>query len=102
MSTRTRRPTAFALDDPNTVIIEEEPKTEVSAIAVEPYAATLTTPITSLSQPKKRFGWAKVFWSAAGGLVVLGLGLAVAQLVEDLFAHNEILGWTGLSLTAIA
>jgi putative membrane protein len=104
MSTRTRRPAAFALDDPSTIVIEEEPKVkgEIAPFAVEPYSAKIPPAIAALAQPPRRFGWTKVFWSAVGGLAVLALGLAVVQLVEDLFAHNDILGWIGVSLTAIA
>ena len=42
------------------------------------------------------FGWAGLFWTALGGLVVLGLGLGISNLVEDLFNRSASLGYIGL------
>jgi putative membrane protein len=43
-----------------------------------------------------------LFWGATAGLVLLGLGLAVVDLVEGLFARASWLGETGLSLAVLA
>ena len=43
-----------------------------------------------------------MFWSAAAGLTLLGLGLGVTRLIEDLFARSESLGYLGLALAAAA
>jgi putative membrane protein len=43
-----------------------------------------------------------LFWSALSGLVLMGLGLAVTSLVEDLFARAPWLGTIGLALALIA
>jgi putative membrane protein len=43
-----------------------------------------------------------MFWSALSGLVLMGLGLAVTKLVEDLFARAPWLGTIGLALALIA
>src|SRR4029077_10747249 len=48
------------------------------------------------------FPWGTVFWSAVGGLVLLGLGLSVTHLIEDLFARNEELGFIGLACALVA
>jgi putative membrane protein len=100
MSTRSRRPAAFTLNDPNAVVIEEETRASAEDIEImrQPYAVELATP----SRRRTRFPWARLFWSAIGGLGALSLGLAVAQLVEVLFARSDVLGWIGLSLAAIA
>ena len=50
----------------------------------------------------RRFRWGALFWSALGGLVSLGLGLAVARLIEDLFARSVTLGWISAALAALA
>jgi putative membrane protein len=42
-----------------------------------------------------------MFWSALSGLVVLSLGLAVTNLVEELFARAPWLGAVGLGLALI-
>jgi putative membrane protein len=55
-----------------------------------------------IAPPEPRFRWGTLFWSALGGLVLLGTGLAVAHLIEDLFARNESLGILGLVLTFTA
>ena len=43
-----------------------------------------------------------MFWSAVAGLTLLGLGLGVTRLIEDLFARSESLGYLGLALAAAA
>lgn len=46
--------------------------------------------------------WTGIFWSAAVGLISLGIGLEVTRLVDDLFAHAMILGYIGLALAGVA
>ncbi len=46
--------------------------------------------------------WGALLWSALGGLVALGVSLAVTRLVEDLFARSDTLGFLGLTLAALA
>jgi putative membrane protein len=43
-----------------------------------------------------------VFWTAIAGLVLLGTGLGIAHLIEDLFARSESLGWLGLGFASAA
>jgi putative membrane protein len=43
-----------------------------------------------------------VFWSAVAGLILLGLGLGVTRLIEDLFARSEGLGLLGLAFALAA
>ncbi|MGZ5852428.1 MAG: YcjF family protein, partial [Hyphomicrobium sp.] len=62
----------------------------------------LPVPIAPPSPPRRRFRWGAVFWSALGGLVALGLGLATVRLIEDLYARAEWLGSLGLGLAAVA
>ena len=42
-----------------------------------------------------RIPWGALFWSALSGLVLLALGLAVTNLIEDLFARAPWLGAVG-------
>ncbi len=51
---------------------------------------------------RRGFPWGAVFWSAVGGLVLLGVGLSVTQLIEDLFARSEGLGFLGLAFALAA
>jgi putative membrane protein len=69
----------------------------------EPESATLTIAIdTPIPSPRRRFLWGTLFWCAAGGLMLLAIGLAVAGLIEDLFARSQELGWLGLVLAILA
>jgi putative membrane protein len=43
-----------------------------------------------------------VFFTAIGGLVLLGLGLGIVNLIEDLFARSEGLGFLGLAFAFAA
>jgi putative membrane protein len=105
MNTLFRRPAAFELNDPNVVVSEADRDTSVEVIPVtlDHDIAVSATPIAvAISRSRNRFGWATVFWSALGGLTALGVGLAIARLVDDLYARSQALGWLGLSLAATA
>ncbi len=103
-----RRPAAFRLDDPRVVVRDADDDLGRLArgtiqITPEPDPALLPVPLEeTLLPPKRRSWWGTVFWSAAGGLVLLGTGLGVTRLVEDLFARNETLGWLGAVLALAA
>ena len=55
----------------------------------------LPVPVDAPLPPRRRFPWGAVFWSALGGLVTLGIGLATTRLIEDLYARADWLGWFG-------
>ena len=46
--------------------------------------------------------WLGIFVSALGGLVALGIGLAVERLISDLLAATPWLGWTAIAMAALA
>jgi len=109
MSERThhRKPATFKLDDPGVVVIDTDDKSRPSrgTVHVTPEADTSLLPV--LVEPpivpvQRGLRWGAVFWSAVGGLIVLGLGLGVTRLIEDLFARNEGLGFLGLALAFAA
>ena len=65
--------------------------------------ALLPVPVEVPLLPARRgFRWGAVFWTALGGLVLLGLGLGVTHLIEDLFARSESLGFVGLACACVA
>ncbi|MBA4788249.1 MAG: TIGR01620 family protein [Pseudomonadota bacterium] len=85
------RPQVFRLDEAGITFTEAEPVPEDAALPVavpEPAA-------------RARLNLGTLFWSGLGGLVSLGLGLAVSKLVEDLFARADWLGYTGLGFAAL-
>jgi putative membrane protein len=103
MNEQQRRPAAFRLDDPDVVVTPDRDRGHPGAvrIMVEPEAA-----LPAVSEPaaprRRRFPWGTLFWSSAGALAVLGLGLAVTRLIEDLFTRNAELGYIGTGLAAVA
>lgn len=62
-------------------------------------ADALTPPPAAKS--KHRFSFAKWLLLALGGLVSLGVGLTIDQLVRELFERNTWLGWAAAGLTLV-
>ena len=96
-----RRPATFKLDDPGVVVMDADDKSRPSRgtihVTPEPDSALLPVPLEPPILPARRgFRWGAMFWTALGGLVLLGLGLSTVRLIEDLFARSEGLGYLGL------
>jgi putative membrane protein len=107
MSEKTRRPATFKLDDENVVVVDaDEPgRAARGTVRITPEADPAQLPVPVEAQPiavRRRFGWGTLFWTATAGLVLLGSGLAIVKLIEDLFARSESLGWLGLGFAAAA
>lgn len=107
MSEAARRPATFRLDDPGVIVSPPDTETAPHQPA---NARVLVTPEPDLdataTEPrparKRRWAWGTLFWSALGGLVTLGAGLAVTRLIEDLYARAPWLGTFGLALAVLA
>jgi putative membrane protein len=103
-----RKPATFKLDDPRVVVMDPEAETgrpPRGTVQITPEAepALLPVPIDEPLLPaKKGFRWGALFWTSLGGLILLGLGLGVTQLIEDLFARSEGLGLLGLAFALLA
>jgi putative membrane protein len=107
MSERPRKPATFKLDDPGVVVMDPDeagrPARGTVRVTPETESALLPVPVEAPLLPAQRgFRWGTVFWAAVGGLVLLGLGLGVTQLIEDLFARSEGLGYLGLGFALAA
>jgi putative membrane protein len=107
MSERPRKPATFKLDDPGVVVMDPDeagrPARGTVRVTPETESALLPVPVEAPLLPVQRgFRWGTVFWAAVGGLVLLGLGLGVTQLIEDLFARSEGLGYLGLGFALAA
>jgi putative membrane protein len=107
MSERPRKPATFKLGDPGVVVMDpdEAGRPARGTVRVTPEAdpALLPVPVEAPFVPVQRgFRWGGVFWTAVGGLVLLGLGLSVVRLIEDLFARSEGLGYLGLGFALAA
>lgn len=101
-----RRPATFRLDDPGVVVIDTDdagkPARGTVQITPEHDPAQLPVPIEVPAVPRRAFGWGTLFWTGIAGMVLLGLGLGVTHLIEDLFARSESLGFIGIFFTAAA
>jgi putative membrane protein len=103
-----RRPATFKLDDPHVIVMDPDanpsrPSRGTVHITPESDPALLPVPIEEPVVPLQRgFRWGALFWAALGGLVLLGTGLGIVNLVEDLFARSEGLGFLGLAFAVLA
>jgi putative membrane protein len=102
-----RRPATFKLDDPGVIVVDPDDASRPSrgTVHITPEAdpALLPVPVEAPIIPAQRgFRWGSVFWTAIGGLILLGLGLGVTRLIEDLFARSEGLGFLGLGFAFAA
>jgi putative membrane protein len=92
----TRQPRAYRLDDPDvasgSVVVTDEPFDAIEAAdgAIVPMGE------------RRRAPWVAVLLSALSGLVFLGIGLALENLIADLYVIAPWLGWVALGLTLIA
>jgi putative membrane protein len=91
-----RKPAVFSADDPRIVLAApEEAQRSDNALTVPEM-----TDVTPAGRPR-RMRWGALFWSALSGLVMLGLGVAVTNFIEDLFARSPWLGAVGAGLAAL-
>jgi putative membrane protein len=102
-----RRPATFKLDDPGVIVVDADDANRPSrgAVRVTPELdpALLPVPVEAPILPARRgFRWGSVFWAAIAGLILLGVGLGVTHLIEDLFARSESLGILGLAFAFAA
>jgi putative membrane protein len=102
-----RRPATFKLDDANVVVMDHEETGRLArgTVRITPEAdpAQLPVPIDAPLLPARRgLRWGAMFWSATGALVSLAVGIGITNLVEDLFARSQTLGYIGLGLAAVA
>src|SRR5581483_1209962 len=97
-----RRPATFRLDDPGVVVTEADETSRLGRATIqitpEPDPMALPVPIEPALSARRGFPWGALFWSGVGGLTLLGTGLGVVNLIEDLFARSESLGFVGLAL----
>ena len=84
----TRTPRAFAAPAENEIIESFADEPNLPDLAPRP-------------QPKRRRLLWRVLFGAVGLLVSLALGLATEQLIRDLFARYEWLGWMGMATLGI-
>ena len=91
-----RQPRAYRLDDPNVtggaIQVTEEPFDAIEA------ADGVVVPMGE----KRRAPWLGLFLSGLFGLLLLGLGLALENLIVSLFSVSPWLGWVAMAFAAMA
>lgn len=102
-----RRPATFKLDDPGVIVMDPDDVSRPArgTVQITPEADPLLLPVpidVPLVPIRRGFRWGTLFWAATGGLVLLGLGLGIVNLIEDLFARNDGLGFIGLGFASAA
>jgi len=101
-----RRPQTFRLDDPEVVVVDADdagrPGRGTIQITPEADPSQLPVPVEVVLPARRGFRWGTLFWGSGAGLVLLGLGLGVTHLIEDLFARSQALGYVGAGLAAAA
>jgi putative membrane protein len=98
MNASRRAPASFRADDPR-VEIAERGDDFIDPVLVPDAAVPVVVPPAPV---KRRWRWGSLFWSAAGVLVALGLGLSLVKLIEDLFARSQSLGWFAFACAVAA
>src|SRR6266436_2436216 len=102
-----RRPATFKLDDPGVIVMDPDdasrPPRGTVHVRPEVDPALLPVPVeATILRAQRGFRWGAVFWTALTGLILLGLGLGVTRLIEDLFARSEGLGFLGIAFAFAA
>lgn len=101
-----RRPAAFSLDELNLLSAEERPAANARSPSLvgdpDPFAPTPDEEIAAAPPPARRWHWSRLLVAALGGLITLAIGLAIDNLIRDLFARTDWLGWLGAVLAALA
>jgi putative membrane protein len=102
-----RKPLTFKLGDPGVIVMEGDETSRPSrgTVHVMPEIDPAQLPVAveaPVAATRRGFRWGTLFWVATAGLVVLATGLAVAHLIEDLFARSEGLGFLGLGFAFVA
>jgi putative membrane protein len=100
-----RKPRAFRLDHPDVVTVtpdDTERRSGAIVVTEEPMDAIEAADGTPVPVRRRRAPWLGILLSGVGGLVTLALGLALEQLIAELFRIAPWLGALGLFLAAMA
>lgn len=99
-----RRPAAFTVDELNLLSADERPAANAHRPSLvgdpDPFARPSNEPIQPDSAPIRRWRWIRLLVAALGGLIALSIGLAIDNLISDLFSRTDWLGWLAVILTA--
>jgi putative membrane protein len=101
-----RPPAAIPLDELNVVDADYVPGIGAAPVLTpdtDPFAADETVPPgTPLVPPRRRRHWLAPLVIGLGGLLTLGIGLGIDNLIRSLFERSPGLGWLAVVLAALA
>ena len=100
MTEAMRKPAVFSVDDPRLVVAAMDEAQRAGAPIAVVEANELVPAIPA--PRRRRWPWGTLLWSALSGLVLMALGLAITNLVEDLYARAPWLGAIGIALAIVA
>ena len=95
---RPRSPRAFAPDDPK-LTLEPPPESPPPAF---PDAPTSGPKVPDFAELRRGIRWGGLLLSAIGALAGLAAGVWLADLVADLFARRDWIGWIAIGLLVLA
>jgi putative membrane protein len=99
---RAHKPTVFRLDEPGIIVTPSEEPRRIAPTGKNAPAAE-ADPLPVMSAPSRRhMPWAGLFWISAAGLLLLAIGLGIANLIEDLLNRAAWLGGVGAVLAIVA
>jgi putative membrane protein len=104
MSDDFRKPAAFILEGEEAepaVRSKARQKPAIEFDLPDPNQELVTVPAAAAA-PRRRLPLLSILLSALAALVALGAGLAITQLIEDLYARSQAFGWIGLAIAATA
>lgn len=102
-----RKPAAFVIDAATDEPHREAPKRKPRAFTdiefpPETDAGDLAVVAPAPPRPSGRWRWGGLLVSALMALLSLWAGLAITQLIEDLFARSQLFGWIALGFAGVA
>jgi putative membrane protein len=102
--TQSRKPAAFSLEDPHVVVALGQAARDQGAVVVtpEPEIEQASPPLHEPPRKRRALRWGAMFWLALLGLLVLGAGLSLVDLVEALFARSYGFGYLAVALAGTA
>ncbi|HVB88990.1 MAG TPA: TIGR01620 family protein [Beijerinckiaceae bacterium] len=110
MSASGKRPRAFTLEQSAKssapeFLVETQPDA-FAAPAIDPGVGEAEAQVEAAQRRgvlrRALWSWSGLFWSAAGALVSIAVGLWIDSLIEALFSRFAALGWVAVALVAIA
>ncbi|MBL4890964.1 MAG: TIGR01620 family protein [Rhizobiaceae bacterium] len=108
MPDSTRKPRAFNFPDDEKPKSKRKPRatkdvSDLTVISDDEANGIIKTLEPAPLKPRKRkgFKWSTLFFASLGGLISIGIGLSLDQLIRELFERYTWAGWITAGFTAV-